>query len=103
MNNFITLENPDLIYPETSVKKQNYYIVYNFETSKKTKLFYQGQEISLKDALNLIKYEGIECRLFDMNPKKKINNSFTDNSEDFFLGISILLTFVSFAYILAKK
>lgn len=100
--NFITLEKPGNISSETSVRKNGYYLVYNFVSTKHTKTFHLGREITTEEALNLIKYEGIECRLFDVEAKKS-GDVFVDKQEEFYMGVAILLVFASMAYILSDK
>ena len=69
----IFLENPESVSKETTIfnEEQKFFRVYDFSSKKNTKITYKGKGISKEEAINLIKYEGIECRLFDNNVKKK--------------------------------
>lgn len=100
--NFITLENPLNIYEETSIQKENYIVVFNFTSGPKTKIFYNGEQISEKQALDLIRYEGIECRLYNNNVEK-ISSRFSEKYEEFFVCFSVFATFATMALIFSKK
>lgn len=97
--NYIRLENPKNIFPETSVKKNDYYLVGNFTYNNKTKAYYLNQEITPEQALDMIRYENIECRLY--GNAKKSKNIFVENRDVFYTGVLTFLTFFSAAYIIS--
>ena len=100
----IFLENPESVSKETTIfnEEQKFFRVYDFSSKKNTKITYKGKGISKEEAINLIKYEGIECRLFDNNVKKK-QKKFTPEREEFILGTVIIVSFIAVTFILGKS
>ena len=98
----IILQNPTNIHSETSVKMEGYYIVYKFGFNKNTKCIYMGTSITPNDCLDKINYEGIECRLYDLNVKKT-NNVFRDNNIAFNLSLASFLLVGGYTMLFGKN
>lgn len=96
--NFITLQKPKRISFETSIKKDGYYRVFNFEKGKKTKCFYMNNEITVEECIDMIQIEGIECRLYTNGEKIiKTSKEYNQDNRSFFgaslgfLGVAIFV------------
>lgn len=100
--NYIILRNPKSIASETSVKKDNYYIVYNFEYNTRTECEYNGSLISPASALQKIRYDGIECRYYD-NTSKKTQSVFLNNNSDFYKASATIALVGILGYVFCKN
>lgn len=89
--NYIILRNPKSIALETSIKKTNYYIVYNFEYDILTECEYNGRRIPSTEALRKIRYDGIECRYYEDVAKKTRSHFSNDNSDLYKASATIAL------------
>lgn len=96
MSQYVILQNPLSISSTTSVKKQDYYLVYNFDSSDNTKLMLNGRNISRVEA------ENYEIRYYPDGPvNEKISEFKTDYTESIIIGIAFAF-FIGSTLILGK-
>lgn len=89
--NYIILRNPKSIASETSIKKNNYYVVYNFIYNSRTVCEYNGIFISPEYALQKIRYDGVECRYYSDSASKTQSRFSEDNSDLYKASFAIAL------------
>lgn len=89
---YVILKNPKSISSTTTVKKDNYYVVYNFEEGDNTVLLFDGRKVSKQFA------ENYEIRFYDVSTKKSSAQYREDYSTSLFtfgvflfFGVSVLI------------
>lgn len=102
MTEYIILQNPVKIDNETSIKINDYYLVYKFNFDKNTKCFYKNCLIKPEDCLDKINYDGIECRLYNTDVKKT-NDVFKNNNNAFNLSLISFIFVSSYAFLFGKN
>lgn len=96
MSQYVLLQNPLSISSTTTIKKTDYFIVYNFEMNENTKLILNGRSITKSEA------ENYEIRYYpNGHVFEKVGEFKTDYTDSLIVGSALAIFLVS-AFVLGK-